>query len=218
MSSNLATFNKLFISLRYYLLGMAKHDREYVHTYEMLEYAKEIHTGTRKDKVTPEFQHQLEIAHYVRTLGNSVRKPALVIGLSLGHDILEDYSNIAPFVTHEQIQTLFGSQYADEMMLISKEYKGKKLSTDEYYSNMLKSRHCTIAKGADRINNQGSMDAVWNSQKQLSYVTETESYILPMLKNARRKFFDQELAYENIKFVLKSQNKFVKAACSQIQQ
>lgn len=210
--SNLNTFNKLFVSLRYYLLGAAKFDASYKKTLEMLEYAKDIHVGTRKDKVTPEFQHQLEIAHYVRTLSPSLKNPALTIGLGLGHDLLEDYSDKFPFVTYEQIVTRFGTQYADEMMLISKEYKGKKITTEEYYANMAKSQYCTIAKGADRINNQGSMGGVFNPAKQMGYVDETETFILPMLKNARRTFFEQESAYENIKFVLKSQITFVKAA------
>ena len=100
---------------------------------------------------------------------------------------------------------------ADEIMTISKEYKGKKLSTEEYYANLAKTPHGSIAKGGDRIHNQGSMAHVFTTTKQMSYVDETENFVLPMLKIARRKFFDQEAAYENIKFVLKSQNTFVRA-------
>lgn len=210
------TFEKLFISLRYFLISAAKFDKSYIPALNMLEFAKGIHVGTRKDGFTPEFQHQLEIAHFCRTLSTNLRKPALVIGLSLGHDILEDYSNKAPFVTHEQIVDISGQEMADEIMIISKEYKGIKLPIEEYFSNLAKTPHGSIAKGCDRIHNQGSMANVFTNHKQLGYVDETENYILPMLKVARRKFFDQEAAYENIKFILKSQNSYVRAYVPQL--
>lgn len=42
-------------------------------------------------------------------------------------------------------------------------------------------------------------------EKQKDYIQETTRYILPMLKQARRTFSKQEPAYENEKFVLRSQ-------------
>ena len=205
------TFEKLYISLRYYLISAAKFDKSYVPALNMLEFAKDVHVGTRKDGSTPEFQHQLEIAHFIRTLSENLRNPALVIGLCLGHDILEDYSDKAPFVTYEQVVDISGQEMADEIMIISKEYKGIKLSTEEYYRNLANTPHGSVTKGGDRIHNQGSMANVFTSQKQLGYVDETENFVLPMLKIARRKFFDQEAAYENIKFILQSQMTFVRA-------
>jgi (p)ppGpp synthase/HD superfamily hydrolase len=196
---------------------MAKTDKSYIPALNMLEFAKDVHVGVRKDGATPEFQHQLEIAHFIRTLSDNLRNPALVIGLCLGHDILEDYSNKAPFVTFEQVVDISGHEMADEIMIISKEYKGIKLSTEEYYRNLARTPHGSIAKGGDRIHNQGSMASVFTADKQLGYVDETENFVLPMLKIARRSFFDQEAAYENIKFVLKSQNTFVKAYIPQLE-
>lgn len=205
------TFEKLFISLRYYLISASKFDKSYIPALNMLEFAKDIHVGTRKDGCTPEFQHQLEIAHFIRTLSSNLRNPGLVIGLSLGHDILEDYSNTGPYVTHEQIANICNQEMADEILIISKEYKGVKLPIEQYFANLAKTPHGSIAKGGDRIHNQSSMANVFTNHKQLSYIEETKNYILPMLKHARRSFFDQEAAYENIKFVLKSQMTFVTA-------
>ena len=210
-NSELQRFDKLFVSLRYYLIGMASADPRYKNTLEMLEFAKDIHTGVRKDGFTPEFQHQIEIAHYIRTIGSSLINPAMVIGICLGHDILEDYSAIAPFVTLEELASHVGNEMADECMILSKEYQGKKLDTRTYYTNLQNSPHGSIAKGGDRIHNQNSMTNVFSNEKQLSYVKETEDFVLPMIKAARRKHFSQEPAYENIKFVLRSQISFVKA-------
>jgi hypothetical protein len=47
--------------------------------------------------------------------------------------------------------------------------------------------------------------------KQQEYIQETEEYILPALKEARRRFPHQEPAYENIKHMLQSQIELLSA-------
>ena len=210
-------FNKLFISLRYYLIGRAKVDKSFVPAIELLEFSKDIHVGKRKNG-DPEFQHQLEIAHLMRTLEGNLRNPALVLATVFGHDLLEDYSNKAPFVTYEEVQAIAGSEVADELMIISKEYKGVKKSNEEYYAGLILTPHGSIAKGGDRVHNHSTMTAAFSHAKQLSYVQETEDFVLPMMKEARRKFFDQEAAYENIKFILQSQMTFVRAYLKNVDQ
>jgi hypothetical protein len=69
----------------------------------------------------------------------------------------------------------------------------------------------TVVKGSDRINNQSTMVGVFTPKKQMEYVRECEEHILPMLKSARRKFPDQEPAYENMKLVLTTQIAMVRA-------
>ncbi len=54
-------YQKLFIAMRYWLLGMAENDSRYVLPLNALEYAKNIHIGYRKDGKTPEFQHNLKL-------------------------------------------------------------------------------------------------------------------------------------------------------------
>jgi excinuclease ABC subunit A len=56
-------FDKRLIALRYTLLG-----KGYTRSIKALEFARKIHCGTRKDGITPEFQHQVEIALYLTTL------------------------------------------------------------------------------------------------------------------------------------------------------
>jgi hypothetical protein len=51
---------------------------------------------------------------------------------------------------------------------------------------------------------------VFTNKGQLWYIEETEEYIIPMLKKARRKFIEQESVYENIKHVLLSQIELIK--------
>jgi len=49
------------------------------------------------------------------------------------------------------------------------------------------------------------MQGVFTREKQSAYISETEEYILPMLKEARKNFPEQESAYQNIRQVLLTQ-------------
>lgn len=58
------------ISLRYFLQGA-----EYFLALEAMQFAQQYHRGVRKDGVTPEFDHQISIAHFVRTLRHQLVQP-----------------------------------------------------------------------------------------------------------------------------------------------
>lgn len=53
-----------------------------------------------------------------------------------------------------------------------------KKDIDLYFKNILLDPIASIVKGADRINNQQTMNGVFSYEKQLSYTFETEKYIL----------------------------------------
>ncbi len=193
-------YQKLFIAIRYWLIGMSQNDPQYINTINALEYAKNIHIGFRKDGKTPEFQHQIEIAHYLRTLYKGLLHPGATMAAAFLHDVPEDYD-----ISFEEIEERFGKQVRDAVHLLTKKYRGEKKEMDQYFDEMA---HCPIAsviKGADRINNHQSMHPVFTEEKQRSYMEETKTYIIPMLKKARHLHVQQEFIYENIKFVLNSQ-------------
>lgn len=195
-------YQKLFISLRYYLIGKAEENDDYKIALEALEFAKKYHIGTRKDGATPEFQHQIEIAHYIRTIPN-LMFPAHTIAVALLHDICEDYN-----ISYGIIRKKFGKKVAKSVKLLTKVYNGKKKDILVYFEKMVQDPIATIVKGSDRIHNQGSMHPVFNDKKQMEYIDETTTHIIPMLKKARHLHVKQEAAYENIKFVLRSQINF----------
>jgi len=173
--------------------------KEFFKAVEALEYAAKYHTGMRKDGVTPEFHHQISIGHYVRTLPN-LRNQELALISAILHDVVEDYD-----VSAEVLEAKFGKEVAESVLLLSKKYKGVKKSTSDYYRAMETNSVASIVKGADRIHNFQTCSGVFTCEKQLLYISECETYILPMLKEARNNFPDQELAYENIKHALKGQ-------------
>ena len=69
----------------------------------------------------------------------------------------------------------------------------------------------SVVKGADRIHNVQTMIDVFTYEKQKEYIRETQEFIVPMLKEARRRFPRQEPAYENIQHVLVSQAELLQA-------
>lgn len=185
--------------LRAWMLG-----RDFYDAVRAFEFAAEQHTGLRKDGVTPEFHHQVSIAHYVRTLSNLRDVQSTLMSVYL-HDTLEDKN-----VEADYIRTQFGDVVCTAVLLLSKKFPGYKKSAEEYYSAMVDNPIASIVKGADRIHNFQTMPAVFTCEKQLKYIEECETYILPMLAKARNRFPDQELAYENIKHALKGQIELIK--------
>lgn len=56
--------------------------------------AEKYHSGLRKDKVTPIFQHQISIALYLSTLHPTLMHPAEVYIVTFLHDTYEDADKI----------------------------------------------------------------------------------------------------------------------------
>lgn len=199
-------YEKLLISMRYRLLGLAANTPSYLTAVKALEFGLHYHKGTRKDGKTPEFQHQLEIGHYLLTLQQSLLYPAETLAVSFLHDVSEDYA-----VSHAELSVQFGTFVADETWSVTKKFKGTVKDPVEFFKGVGNAPIGSILKGADRINNLGSMGGVFTPTKQLAYVKEAEDHFQPMLKVARRAFPEQEPAYENIKLILRSQCELIKA-------
>ena len=183
-------YQKLFIALRYYLQGAG-----YIKALKAFDYGRRIHTGTRKDGTTPEYQHQVEIALYITTLRDVMHEEAC-IAVSLLHDAPEDYDS----VTRDDIAKITDQNIADCCMLLNK--NGKNI--DNYFGDISNNPIASIVKGADRVHNVNSMRGVFSPEKQQKYLQEVEKNFLPMLKNARNKFPEQTRAYFNIEHMLRS--------------
>lgn len=190
---------KLTIAIRYWLLG-----KGYLKALKAMEFARKYHVGKRKDGMTPEFQHQLEIVSYLRTL--SLIDLELVITATFLHDVLEDYD-----VEQETIIDEFGENVNEIVWLLTKTYKGSKKTPAQYFEGISECPHSSVIKGADRVNNLGSMVGAFTLGGQKHYVTEVENYFFPMLKIARQAFPQQESAYENIKLIMENQVRLVKS-------
>lgn len=186
-------YEKLRSALRYWLYG-----KEYYTAVKAMEFAAKYHVGTRKDGTTPEFYHQLSIAGYIRTL--ILLHPEETMAGAFLHDIVEDYS-----ISVSELERRFGKQISFAVSLLSKKRDGYTIENAPYYLNICNNPIASIIKGADRIHNFQTMIDVFDIDKQKKYIQDCKEGILPMLKKARRRFPEQEPAYENIKHALLSQ-------------
>lgn len=190
-----ATHKKHLIFMRGWLLG-----RKYNNALRAMEYASRFHTGTRKDGVTPEFSHQTEIAHFLRTMCDSMRHPEDVMTATFLHDVCEDYD-----IAFEEIEDLFGATVSRAVRLLSKKHRGVTIPIESYYQQLARCPIASIVKPADGDHNIRSMVGVFTREKQLARIEMTKNLVLPAIKESRRLFPDQEPVYSNIKHSLENQ-------------
>lgn len=197
---------KLRLHLRGWLQGRAEENPEYYLPLKALEFGDQYHKGHRKDGVTPEYQHQMEIAQNLRTLSRNLLFPAQTLAAALLHDVMEDYD-----VSMRTMVAEFGRPIADAVWRLTKVHAGTKKPLSQYFGEIAKCQIASVVKGADRVNNMQSMVGVFTLEKQKEYIFEVEEYFLPMLKSARRAFPEQEPVYENLKLMLVSQIQLLNA-------
>lgn len=184
-------YEKLKIAMEYYLIG-----RSYNTAKKAFEFGKSFHTGTRKDGVTPEFQHPLEIAHFLRTF-DAHSNFENVLAAAFLHDVREDHD-----ISREELKEKFGEKVYELVWYMSKKFRNDKIHDEEYYRLLGENKDAALLKGVDRINNLKSMSGVFSYEKQRSYVAETQTHVLPMLKKARKNFPEYESYFENVKFII----------------
>jgi (p)ppGpp synthase/HD superfamily hydrolase len=202
---NTTSYEKMKLSLRAKLTGLAMSEPKYYQCVKALEFGEHVHTKLRKDGITPEYDHQLNMLAFALTLHNSLIDPDLVYTCVLLHDAYEDCPEFIDRLNHE---------FPDEMVYFvriskityQKDYEGVYIAIQKSktaYMNEMANCHVTsVGKGIDRIHNLSTMKGVFGLAKQISYYTEARELFLPMLKTARRKFLRQEMVYESIKSVM----------------
>lgn len=180
--------NKLKV-LRYFLLG-----KGWYRALKALEAGASIHTGLRKDKLTPEFQHQVEIALYITTILDGLLYPEDTIIAVILHDTPEDYPDQ---MSHDLVRKDFGDRAGLAVFRMDKNGKTK----EAFFRDLSTDPIASIGKGGDRMHNIKTMPGVFGIIKQVQYKQEVREDFLPMLKSARRLFPEQTSAYENIKHI-----------------
>lgn len=192
---------KAQIIIRYWLLA-----KEYHRASRALELVKKYSTGFRKDGKTPELYHPLALVFYLKTICSSLMHPEETIIVALKHDLGEDYG-----LTKEDVENTDGLRVARAFARMTKKTSGMAKTTDAYYVELAEDSIASIAKSADRIHNHQSMVGVFSREKIEEYLEETQTYVLPMIRVARRNFPEQEPAYENAKHILVSQIELIEA-------
>lgn len=204
MDTKLNRFEKLVISTRYWLLGMAENNPEYFKVLEAMEYGLEHHNGKRNGG-DHEFIHQLSIFAHVRTLHKQIKNPIMVYILIFLHDAVEDPNKITgKMVSLEEVAMIWGNEVAAKLKKLSKEILGQK-NPDYSLDTIFEDEDCSVVKGGDRCNNVATMYGVFKPARLERYVKETIEEFLDRIKKARRRFPHQEGVYENFKLELVNQ-------------
>ena len=219
---NKETHKKDVVAIRNWM-----HGRNFGMASFALEYASRFHTSSRKDKLTPEFNHMIIIASYLRTLSDGFSYREETLALAFLHDLPEDYD-----ISFEKIEQDFKNEweiqekiYSREnldlfdipkmmaaLRLLTKKYNKTVTPPDIYFSAMETDPIASIVKGVDRIHNFATCGNIFSPTKKQSYMKETELFILPMIKQAQRNFPQQNNVYENIKLVLKMEMDLIEAS------
>lgn len=175
---SVSTFQKHLIHTRGYCEGRGLHKASVA-----LEHGLAYHDGIRKDGVTPEFHHQIEIAQILIPLLGDLDTHARdrLLALVFLHDTVEDYGAASLLkIADEALRS--DRVLLDEVAALSKEG----LTTDQYYDQLRQSPYLIAVKGADRVHNVESMAGVFTPEKIRKYIDETREYVLPLLKAGRR--------------------------------
>lgn len=194
-------FEKKLLTLRQQLIGA-----RYYGALSALDFAMKYHTGTRKDGITPEFQHQVEIALYALTLAD-VKYREEVIATIMLHDVREDYhiTDNEIRIVLKECEPAFIDRVCRAVENMTKEWRGERKDEVDLFNAMAEDPIASIAKGCDRIHNIQSMVGVFTIEKQTQYISEVDLLFIPMLKKARKRFPYQHCAYMNILHLLRSQ-------------
>lgn len=151
-----------------------RHKAKFIKAYD---FAKKAHEGQYRDEGVPYISHIDGILDiFMNELGNKNWYINTVICL---HDILEDTQ-----YTYDDLVSLFGQIYADDVQALTKE---KGMDVGAYIERIKSYRYSsivTLIKLCDRLHNVRSLKYILNSNpdKVESYIKETENYYLPLAK------------------------------------
>ena len=193
-TSEPTAYAKQRIAIRYWMLGAG-----FNRAAEAMDFAENHHSGRRKGG-DPEFSHQVAIVSWLRSVSAALLYREDTMIAAFLHDVREDYS-----VEDEAIRARWGDRVADAVDALTKEFRGQRRDEGAVFDAIGADPIASVVKPGDRIHNQGTMLGAFTPTKIDAYLEETEAYILPMLKVARRRFPAQDAVYENAKLTLTSQ-------------
>jgi len=204
MNTTTQDFRDMLIGARFWLLGMAVNEPDYNIVLNVMELARKHHDGERNGG-DPEFVHQLQIFHSLRTVHRHLRNPIIVYCLVFAHDMLEDANQKTKrFVSPEDMRQVLGHlapEVLPKLIKMSKEVLGQK-NTGYSLTEIFSDPDTSVAKFADRLNNVSTMLGVFRRTRLIRYVDETKNVFIPGLDLALSLFPDQEGVYENFRLGL----------------
>ena len=147
-------------------------------TLKALSYAREKHQGQFRKSGDPYIVHPLTMACDALSMGI---KDDNTIATILLHDVCED-CGVLPEELPVNEDVRRGVQL---MTFIVMEGETKEMAKKRYYNMLIQSKEAVITKLIDRCHNVSSMAGTFSVEKLKSYIAETRTYILPLLRKAK---------------------------------
>ncbi len=174
-----------------FLKGYAE-GKNFTELQKAISYAELKHEGQmRRDKHTPYIQHPIRVTSLLRAAGINDDK---LLAAAVLHDVMEDCKVTAGMLKDAG----FTEETIDIVYLVSKR---KAQNIEDYYELIKDNEKAILLKLADRCHNLSTMAGIFTVAGMEKYVEETEKYILPLGKYAR-KCYPQ---YSNVISTLKYQ-------------
>ena len=147
-------------------------------TLKALYYAREKHQGQFRKSGDPYIVHPLTMACDALSMGITDDNTIATILL---HDVCED-CGVLPEELPVNEEVRRGVQLMTFTVL---EGETKENAKERYYGALLQSKEAVIAKIIDRCHNVSSMAGTFSIEKLKSYIAETRTYVLPLLRKAK---------------------------------
>lgn len=147
-------------------------------TLKALSYAREKHQGQFRKSGDPYIVHPLTMACDALSMGI---KDDNTIATILLHDVCEDFGvSLKELPINDDVRR--GVQLMTFTVL---DGETKEDAKKRYYSMLIQSKEAVITKLIDRCHNVSSMAGAFSIEKLKSYITETRTYVFPLLRQAK---------------------------------
>ena len=153
----------------------------------------------RKGTDIPYIVHPLEALSIASTITNDEN----VLAAAVLHDVVEDCGvSVNDLPCSEEVKKAVELlTYRKPAVYFEKDHEGPTLCSvkKDYYDKISTSDIASIAKLFDRCHNVSSMAGTFTKEKIQEYISETETYVLPLIRVMK----EEHPEYQSVLFALK---------------
>ena len=168
--------DKMYTYIRGYASGVGM-----IQTQKALSFAREKHNGQKRKNGDPYIVHPLTMACNALSMG--IRDDNTIATILL-HDVCEDCGVALEELPINDIVRR-GVQLMTFEVLPG---ETKDIAKIRYYNMLIQSKEAVITKFIDRCHNVSSMAGTFSVEKLKSYIKETRTYVLPLLRHAKEHY------------------------------
>ena len=166
-------------------------------TLKALTFSREKHQGQLRKSGEPYIVHPLTMACDAMSMGI---KDDNIIATILLHDVCEDCGvSLQELPVNDIVRR--GVQLMTFTVL---DGETKEIAKTRYYNMLIQSKEAVITKLIDRCHNVSSMAGTFSIEKLKSYIDETRTYVLPLLRQAKDHFPEESDRLFTLKYHITS--------------